>query len=459
MAVLLGCGGLRAELTPDAAEAQVQADDVPVAFLRDLCDDHGGRLSGSAANAAALDDLEQTLREMGFNPTRDWFEMPGWERGPDRVHMVEPAQREMRAIALGYVGPSEQHTGPVIDFGSGAAEDFDREIPPGAIGLFGPSSSGRPNEVTARALAHGLAGLLMINRVGGGQVLARTGGFHGEPLPLPVFSITQEEGFWMRRRLERDEPVEVSIEVRSRRLPPQRLANLHLRFPGKSADTIVVGAHFDSWDLGQGAMDNGLGIAQLLALARVLQGQSLERSVELIWFNGEEQGLWGSRHAVAQIRDEPNAAPILMLNLDMVGVPIGVNALGDDDLVPALQRWHEGRGVDRALEKGVENKPWIASDHTPYQLAGVRAVTFNAPIPADSVRYYHDFGDTYDKLTPELIRESAAMVASLVVALANDPDLPLGLRAPEVTQQLFLEAKLDGRLRAVGLWPFSEPNP
>jgi Iap family predicted aminopeptidase len=302
-----------------------------------------------------------------------------------------------------------------------------------------------------------LKGLLFINRVGGGQVLARTGGFHGEPLALPVFSITQEEGFWMRRRLERDEPVTASIEVKSKPLPPARLANLRLRFAGESDETILVGAHFDSWDLGQGAIDNGMGIAQLFALARLLKDQPLYRTVELVWFNGEEQGLFGSRHAAERL-GERYAAPEVMINLDMMGVPIGVNALGDDALLPALTRWHDSRGEDGALANGVENKNWMASDHTPYQLAGVRAVTFNAPIPHESVRYYHDFGDTYDKLSPELIRDSAAIVASLVVALANDPDLPIGKRSEDETVRLFRDSNLEQRLQALGLWDFEASN-
>jgi len=102
----------------------------------------------------------------------------------------------------------------------------------------------------------------------------------------------------------------------------------------------------------------------------------------------------------------------------------------------------------------VANQTWMASDHTPYQVAGVRVVTFNAPIPPESVRYYHDFGDTYDKLTPELILDSAAMVASLVVELANTPDLPSGIRSVKETKALFRKAKLEDRLKAVGLWEF-----
>jgi hypothetical protein len=438
-------------LTPAEAEARVKLDDATVTFLEHLCDDHGGRLSGSEANEAALADLEAELRGLGLEPTRETFPMPGWVRQDDSLTMIKPVHREMRALGLSYMDPSGPLSGPVVDLGAGAPEDFAQEIPPGAIGLFGPSSRGRAGAVGERAAEHGMAGLMFINRVNGGQLLARTGGFHGDPLPLPIFSITQEEGFWMRRLLARGEPVEVGLQARSFNKPIE-VDNLRVRIPGKSEETVLVGGHFDSWENGQGAIDNGLGVAQLLALARVLRDADLERTVELVWYNGEEQGLWGSRHAIESGVDA-KSPPAVMINLDMVGVPIGVNAMGHDDLVPLLDWWNESRGDDY-LEQGVHNKSWMASDHTPYQVHGVRVITFYAPILQESVRYYHDFADTFDKLTPELIKDSAAVVASLVVELANAPDLPSGVVPDAEVAAMLSEAKLEERLKGSGLWRF-----
>jgi len=224
-------------------------------------------------------------------------------------------------------------------------------------------------------------------------------------------------------------------------------ANLRVVIPGRVASRLVVGAHFDSWDLGQGAMDNGLGVAQLYALAVALRGAAMHHTVELVWFNGEEQGLRGSRLAAAQLGATPVVA---MMNLDMVGVPIGVNALGDDALVPPLERWRATLGEER-LPKGVENINWVASDHTPYQLAGVRALTFNAPIPRESVRYYHDLADTIDKVSPKLVEDSAAVVVSCVRALAEDETLKAERRAAEETERLFTRFGLEKRMRAMGL--------
>jgi hypothetical protein len=134
-------------------------------------------------------------------------------------------------------------------------------------------------------------------------------------------------------------------------------------------------------------------------------------------------------------------------------VPIGVNALGDDALVPALERWHGAREEKARLSKGVENVNWVGSDHTPYQLAGVRALTFNGPIPRESVRYYHDFADTIDKVSPKLIEDSSAVVIECVRALAEDRTLKAERRAADETEKLFTRYGLEKRLRAMGLWP------
>lgn len=422
----------------------------PHAFLEKLCDDFGGRLTGSAANAAAMDRLASELRALGYAPERVPFTMPGWERGADRVELVAPFARAMRVAALSYTQPHPAFEAAVVDLGNGRPADLPTGDLTGRIGLLAAGSPLQASEIVTLALQRKLRGILFVNREAGGQLLARTGSFSGEPLPVPIYSIAQEEGRWLQRLLARGTPVRARMETKSR-CRPVETANLVLRIPGREPSRLVIGAHFDSWDLGQGAMDNGLGIAQLYALATALRGASLHHTVELVWFNGEEQGLFGSRHAAAQLRDTPVVA---MLNLDMVGVPIGVNALGDDSLVPALERWHAARPEKQRLAKGVENVNWVASDHTPYQLAGVRALTFNAPIPRESSRYYHDFADTIDKVAPALIDDSAAIVIELVRALAQDANLAAWRRSPAETEKLFTRFGLEKRLRASRMWPF-----
>ncbi len=432
-----------------AAESFGDSGKAAHAMLTRLCDDFGGRLTGSAANRGAVERVAQELRALGLQPEIVPFTMPGWERGDDRVALVSPLTRPLRAAALSYSQPHAAFEADVVTIGAGAATDYPADAR-GKIGLLSPGTALPAREFSRIAAERGLRGILFINREGGGQLLARTGSFIGENLAMPVYSLAQEEGQWLQRLLARGEAVRVRMETKSRSKAIDTL-NLRLVIPGRSPERIIVGAHIDSWDLGQGALDNGLGTAQLFALARALRDRPLARTVELHWFNGEEQGLWGSRHAAATLGDAPVVA---MINLDMVGVPIAVNALGDESLVAALERWNTGRG-ERKLPKGVENINWFGSDHTPYQLAGVRAITFNAPIPRESVRYYHDFGDTIDKLPEQIVVDSTAIIGDLVLALANDAALGAFRRAPADTEKLFTTFGLEPRLRATGYWPFS----
>jgi Iap family predicted aminopeptidase len=405
-------------------------------------------MTGTVATARAMDRLADELRALGLTPEKMPFTMPGWERGDDRVEMIAPLGRKLRVAALSYTQPHAAFDAAVVDIGNGRAEDYPAADVMGRIGLLAAGTPLQARDIVAGATARGLRGVLFVNREGGGQLLARTGSFEGDPLPLPIYSIAQEEGLWIQRLLARAVAVRVRLETKSR-CRSIETANLVVRILGQQPSRLVVGAHFDSWDLGQGAMDNGLGVAQLYALARSLRGTTPRHTVELIWFNGEEQGLRGSRHAASHIGATPIVA---MINLDMVGAPVAVNALGDDSLVPALERWHAARGEAGRLPKGVENINWAASDHTPYQLAGVRAITFNAPIPRESVRYYHDFADTIDKVSPQLVENSAATIIELVRALANDESLTAFRRPPDETEKLFTRFGLERRLRGMGLW-------
>ncbi len=417
--------------------------------LTRMSDDFGGRLTGSEANEAAMDRLAEELRALGLDPFRDDFAMPGWERGKDKLTIVAPFHRVMRAAAMGYSPAAEKFQGNVVDIGRGREEDWPENIEPGSIGLVSAGARLSTAKMAEMATDYQLSALLLINRVAGGQLLMRTGSYVGEPLPMPVFTITVEEGRWIQRLVARGIDVRLELESTSR---PREVgtSNLVVRIPGKSPERGIVGARFDSLDLGQGAIDNGLGVAQMFAVAQVLREQELNRTVEIVWLNGEEQGLWGSRYAAENLDDTPI---VTMVNLDMVGVPLAVNALGADALVPFLEVWNEARGEAR-LPDGVLSKNWLGGDHVAYQMAGVPAVSFHAPIKRESVRYYHDFADTMDKLPQSLLEDSVEIIADLIYALAQDDTLePKRLTKDEI-KAFFERDGLDQRLRSMGWWNF-----
>lgn len=424
-------------------------------FLEHLSDQFGPRMIGTEGHREAMDHLERELNALGIETRRQAFAYPGWVRGEARVDMTAPFQRQLRVAALGYVGTFRNVRGPLAYVDSGEVAELDAAAIRDRILLVRQNVTFSHEAMLALAAEHGVRGMLYINRKEGGQLLARTANREGEPTPFPVFSLSQEEGLWMQRMLDSGRTVELKLETTSR-VEEWTGINLIATIPGRSGESVLVGGHFDSWDLGQGAIDNGLAVAQLFETARLLKKHSPDNrhTVELVWFDAEEFGLWGSRH-YAEAADLSGVRAVL--NLDMVGRPIAVNAMGFDSLVPRLEDWVEGLGA-WTFTRQVANVPWLGSDHHPFILNGVPAITFNAPLDPEDVRYYHDFADTFDKVDRVMLAESTAMTALLVHHLANSTEPKVPHLSVSETAELFRKAGLEERMRKAGRWPFGDPE-
>jgi Zn-dependent M28 family amino/carboxypeptidase len=177
-----------------------------------------------------------------------------------------------------------------------------------------------------------------------------------------------------------------------------------------------------------------------------------EYTIELVWFNGEELGLWGSKHYVKTHLKDSIAA---MINLDMTGSPTGFNAMGYDEFVPFLKELVVGlNGFN--LKDSVISNPWTNSDYEPFMLAGIPTFTVLGYLDAEDVRYYHDAGDTFDKVEKKYISESSAVVTILTQELANNTTIPFRRRTERETVDLMKKFKIDETLKRQKEWPFGD---
>ena len=420
-------------------------------LLETVTTSFGGRMAGTSGNTRSMDYLEKQLNSLGITTRRDTYTIPGWRRLNDRVTLLGQPASQLRAVALGYVDRHNPFEAELTFIASSTLDVLDPKVCQGKIGLVAPNLRFSRQEYKRLADELGLRGLLLINRMNGGQLLARVADQDGIKPPFPIYSITVEDGRWMQRQLEDNQIVRVRIETNSR-ISEFTIDNLVAILPGTSEQKIVVGAHFDSWDIGHGAMDNGLGVAQLYDAARLLNAYSPKNAhtIEFVWFNAEEWGLWGSRdyvewHDLTHVRT--------MFNLDMAGQPIAVNAMGFDELVPLLEAFSASLG-SWTFQKKVANKTWLGSDHHSFILRGIPSVTINGPIDPKDVRYYHDFADTFDKIDPEMLGRACAIIALLTYELANDTSSELRHYNEDETAALFRKAGLEERMRKSGKWPF-----
>lgn len=424
--------------------------------LERLCDETGGRLVGTEVNRKALQILKGELEELGCEVQLEKFRMPGWVRGNDEIFMLSPTLRKIKAVALGFVDSTTPFTASLVYAVNGFRENYDDVDAKNKIVLVtSQKPKGRTpilrQEAIEIAAGKGAKTILFINSNKGVLNMAGTGDFQGNPTKIPAFSLTNEEGLWLKRLTEKSILPKLKVSVKSY-CEEIETANIVLRMPGQMKEKIVVGAHIDSWDLGQGGIDNGLGTAILFDVARLMRQYSPQNyySLEFVWFNGEELGLFGSKKYIEMHQKNDIIA---MINMDMTGSPTGFNAMGFDEFLPVLEELkNELDGFN--LYQGVISRPWTNSDHMPFMFQGVPTLSLVAHLDPEMGRYYHSLGDTFDKVNIKYLSEAAAVVSILVYRLANDKKFNYSKKNPEQLKEMLKKFKLDDRLKRQKEWPF-----
>jgi hypothetical protein len=133
----------------------------PHQFLTELCDDFGARLTGSAANAGAMDWLAERLRELGLKPEKMPFTMPGWQRGADRVELLAPVARPLRVAALSYTQPQPAFEAACVDIGNGRPEDYPKQEVSDCVGVLASGTPLQASEIVGAGAPPKMRGLCL----------------------------------------------------------------------------------------------------------------------------------------------------------------------------------------------------------------------------------------------------------------------------------------------------------
>jgi len=178
---------------------------------------------------------------------------------------------------------------------------------------------------------------------------------------------------------------------------------------------IIIGAHFDhvgdnkNGTYNPGALDNGSGTAVLMEIARILKDNDIEpkRPILFIAFNGEEEGLYGSKYFSYHPIYNLNKDKTVVINMDMVGskalipLTIGTDSKQDSELKDDLYRIAKELNID-AKKSTISN-----SDHSPFARRGIDAVCL---IHEDWKNGYHAPGDTIKTVDKDRIKEVLKLV-------------------------------------------------
>ncbi|HSG81918.1 MAG TPA: M20/M25/M40 family metallo-hydrolase [Gemmatimonadota bacterium] len=419
----------------------LESPDLP-AMAAGLIDTIGGRLPGSPTGTRAEAWAAGWLRSFGLDTVYyEVVRVPVWRRGSTQVRVTIPAvarQRPIAAIALGYSPGIVADSVPVVDVGRGDSATVAAlgERVTGAAWLIDQVNP----EVLQRAVQANAVAVLRITFQPGRLPQARAVPWPEPPSPIPVLSLSREDGLWLRRQAAAG-PVLLQLRVEAETRAGTALnvvGEWRGSDPSATGELFLMGAHLDAWDLGDGALDNGTGVLSVMTAmqALVAEGRRPRRTVRIVLFAAEELGLLGSREYVrAHAAELPKIAA--MMNLDMVGAPTGYGATGHPEADTLFARLAtETRLRDLGLVAEVNHGGGPGSDHQPFLLEGVPTIYVQTTLPPETPRWYHNAADTFDKIDLGAIRGAAAAVAAAAWALADHPGRPLRYLTPEETTQL-----------------------
>ena len=423
--------------------------------LQVLCEEIGGRLTGSESARAALDFAEGTMKAYGLsNVHQEAFEFPGWFRGAFRCEVTAPRRRVMHALALGNT-PSTPPGGveaEVVDAAHGNPVELDR-LGVALKGRFAlvidePMPGGRwmhRSEIMLEVARRGAVGLLFQTTEPGELPMTGTCWNDGVS-PIPGAGVSKEDGAWIQRALARGERVVVCIEMANETRPASS-ANVVGEIAGSGDEFVLVGAHIDSWDIAEGAIDNGTGTVVVLEAARALAkaGIKPQATIRFVLFTGEESGLYGS-NAYAEAHEVELGRCRGMINCDMEGTPTGIRVMGHEEARPFFEGLIEALSAFE-LSTPLSFRAGIHGDQQAFLLRGVPVVIPSSRLEESSVRYYHTAGDTYDKVDLRSLPACAAFVGVLALELAVPEKRPIESLDEAGVEKLIRDNHLEEALR------------
>jgi carboxypeptidase Q len=408
------------------------ADSSGYARLTELVDRFGPRLSGSDNLERALDWILDQMRRDGLEGVRgEPVQVPVWVRGAESAELVEPYRRRLPMLGLGgSVGTDPAGiTAEVVvvsSFEDLAARERDAR---GRIVLFDV-----PFTTYGQTVRYRGAGAVAAARAGAVASLIRsvtpmslqsphTGAMnYSDSAPrIPHAALTVEDAMLLHRMQDRGERVVVRLVMGAQTLPDRQSRNVMAEVTGRERpdEVVVLGGHIDSWDVGQGAVDDGGGVVAAWEAVRLLQRLGLRprRTVRAVGWTNEENGLRGGNAYRDAHRGELDRH-VLAIETDAgVFAPRGFGFQGSDSafaLVQAIGPLLERTGATAITRGGG------GADIGPIMREGVPGMGLNV----DGTRYFwyhHSDADTIDKIDP---RELALCVATLAVMAYVVADMP-----------------------------------
>jgi carboxypeptidase Q len=399
-----------------------------------LTDRIGHRLSGSANLERAITWALAEMKNDGLDNVRaEKVMVPHWVRGAESLEMLSPVTQTLTVLGLGNsVGtPAAGISADAVVVRNFAELDTLGERVRGKIVVYnapftsyGATVQYRLNGAS-RAARYGALAALVRSITPVSLQTPHTGAMNYDPQrpKIPVAAITIEGAELLQRTYDRGDRIALQLKMEAKFLPDAESANVVAELKGSERpdEIVVLAGHYDSWDVGQGAHDDGGGCIIAWEAVRLLKELGLRprRTIRIVLYTNEENGLRGG-NAYRDAHRAELAKHIFAIESDSgVFRPEGLGLAATAPLqvrsnLLEIAKLLAGIGADGIAPTGG------GADIGPIMREGV----VGASLDVEGSRYFdihHTPADTLDKVNE---RDISLCVATLEVIAYTIADMP-----------------------------------
>ena len=412
--------------------------------LEEMCDDIGPRLTGSErlrkAQAWAMDKLK------GYgavNVHEEPYEFAkAWTRGRDRARLLTANGQDLHIAQMAWTpGTVGLVKGEVAFLEAKTLDELKAAIPSLAGRIVLQVGSPKPSEEQRKEMMKFYQELQGILAGAHFKVLLRDANrkndllnMTGSPIAkwgaseIPTAFIASEHANLIKRLMARGKKPELEIELGgsfSKEAVKAFNVVAEIRGSEKPEEIVLVGGHQDSWDLGTGATDNGTGTVAAMEVLRAMQALGLKprRTLRVVLFSGEEEGLLGSEAYVkAHEAELPKFQAVLVDDMGSGRIK-GWPDMGQEMYRAPLAAAMVPANQIGATEIGAFTLPG-ATDHWPFHQQGVPAFAATQEELDYMSTTHHSQADTFDHVVKEDLTQGIQAMAATAWGLLNGERLP-----------------------------------
>tara|TARA_B100002003_G_scaffold243854_1_gene268959 strand:- start:352 stop:1707 length:1356 start_codon:yes stop_codon:yes gene_type:complete len=417
------------KIANDIIEASL-SDSLTYNRLAYLCDTFGPRLSGSTNLENAIDWILKAMKNDGFsNVSGERVTVPTWIRGKESVRLIKPFEADMAMLGLGgSIGtPRNGIRGEVIVVDSFEELEERKDEVQGKIVLFNAEFTTYGETVQYRyrgAQEAGKFGAIasLIRSVGSWSMNTPHTGVmaYADSIPkIPHAALTVEDAMMLRRIHDRGDRIILELKMEAREAADRYSRNVVAELPGSEfpEEVVVLGGHIDSWDVGQGAQDDGGGCLAAWHAVKLIKELGLEprRTLRIVMWTNEENGGRGNKAYRDTHRTELDKHVVAIESDGGVFSPRGFGFSGSAE---AMEIVNEIGKLLGGIEAGQITEGGRAADVAPLNDEGVPVMS----LKVDGSKYFwyhHTNADTFDKIDRSELNRCTAAMAIMAFVLAD----------------------------------------